>query len=336
MQTVRSRNLSPDVMLLAAGISMLAQHAVAWGSPDYLQNRWALQDAIMQGAAPVPFRYRVLVPLAISGIRRGLLGAGLDSAAAFKLAFLALTTIGIGGYLLGLRRWLREWTTDERATIGALAMAAAYPLIIWTYVPHPWHWVEAALTCYGLTAARRGQIGLALVLVVVSTATRETGVFLAVGGAILLGWRRGWCLSMASMVLAWLLVFLAVRWAVGPGSLLNTVAERMERNSQPTYWHRAFLMWLAFIGPALGLAVFQIARVHRRTGWRGGWRPVALVGIGIVYIVLMLRYTYWQELRMAAWIWLLPMCLTDGRGRKREKELLLEDRAAATTTRLEA
>lgn len=271
-----------------------------------LEARLILHRQILEGSAPSPYQYRVLVPFLAEGIFR-VERLFFPDFRAFALAYIALN---IGALLLWL--WagfalLRVWFRREYALIGTLFVAAVMPLTFYDHYFQPWSFWEALFYTLALLLMAQRRWGWLGLVVLLASLNRETGVMIlpAFALTVLMGQRllplkkwhwkvAGW---LALYTLLWGGVFLGLRWLRPAAEPVETLAQIWQFNIQPAHVFKAVVNWTLFLGGfwlLAGLGYRRAPLFLRRAGW-----------VLVVHLPLILVWGVWLEIRM-----LLPYAFT--------------------------
>jgi hypothetical protein len=271
---------------------------------DY-ERRVELHAAILDGSAPAPYRYRVLVPVACEAISRALAPV-TGERWSFLLAYGIYEEIAFLLFFLALFRFLRLWSSTGGALMGVLFVGATMTLALRHHYFQPWSILEVALIALGLTAIVQGR-RLALVLIVIlASLNRETGFVLVLAYALAApGRERTTRPSMGlgmTLFALWGLIFLGLRWALGWQANLHSVSELWAINTAPENLARTLLQVGLLLGPFWAFAAWGYSTAEkelRRLTW---WVPA--------YLVTVLVWGIHHEARL--WLPIVPVATALG------------------------
>ena len=151
--------------------------------------RYAMHRAIVDGTAPSPQRFRVLVPWSLDPLIR-LAGRSGDSEQAFRRVYFAFHIVVLSALVGGVYGYSRLWFSRDRSLIGALVIASVLHLVLrmgeyWDFSPipdrtwfAPWSLLEPVFVAIGLVSLARRQIGLLAILTVLASLNSEASVVL--------------------------------------------------------------------------------------------------------------------------------------------------------------
>lgn len=283
------------------GLGLFAYNYVTRVELPRAAERLALHTRIVEGSAPAPYAYRVLVPYVAEGAAR-LLTRGLSAAypGAVAAAYAGYDLAALSLFLLALLGFLRLWHPEPYALLGAVLCAALLPISLRDHFFQPWSLLEPAIFCLAYVAAYRDDLRLALALTVVAVLNRETGVFVPV--VYLLGTfgvdgaekTRPRLQRAALLVLAAGTVYSLLRLWRGPSPPSLTVADVWAINTDGPRLALALVHWVLFLGAGWVLALRGLR--HADPFLR---RQLLLVPL---YLVPVSIWGVWKEVRL-----LLPL-----------------------------
>jgi hypothetical protein len=261
--------------------------------------RMELHQQIVDGQAPSPYQYRVLVPWVTEIIRKLLIPLGEERA--FRLAYLVYDFTVISFSLFALHLFTSTWFKREQALIGILVASVVMPVTFKDHYFQPWSFLEIGTFSLGLLALyRQAWLGFGLI-VFLSSLNRETAVFLPIlywmpiGLEVLqtrrinkvdfIKYARG-----AAFTLVWLAVFLGLRLLIGSTSHVSSIQDIWLINMQPINLKKTFIAFTLF----LGFFWFLVFRGYSKA-------PHYLrIGMWIVpfYLIVFNIWGYWFETRV--------------------------------------
>lgn len=262
----------------------------------FLAERIELHEAIVKGAAPDPYRYRLLAPAVAEALRRTL-AAPLGGGNGFLAAYALFDAAAIFFSLWTLLVYLRSWFGAERALVGALFVAATMPVALRDHYFQPWSLPEAGFVAAGLLCIYRRRHGLLALVVALASLNRETSFLLPAAYVVSIlgpGARlRDWILG-AALVAIWAFVFFGLRRLLGPAAPVETIAGLFARNAA------AATVWRAALRGALLFGAFW---VFAALGLRGAPRFARRMAVLVpLYLVPVAVWGVWHEARL-----LLPL-----------------------------
>lgn len=201
--------------------------------PNY-EARVALHQAIIDGTAESPYRYRVLIPYLAEGLTRLAVHLNIPYREAFEASYFVITWVSLLAFLSALYLWSREWLSPNEALIGLLFCGATLPITFKDHYFQPWTFTEPALFTFGLIAITRGNGVALLVVMLFYSLMRETALYLVLAmGALAPMWRSPKHASMAVLALlagVWALSFIGLRLVLGAAPHVETLTEIVGRN----------------------------------------------------------------------------------------------------------
>ena len=266
----------------------------------YLVERLELHGQIVQGTAEAPYRYRVLAPLMGEALTRGL-SAVLPRDRAFLLAYALYDLAAILLLFEVLRRYLREWFSNEQALIGVLFAAATMPVALRDHYFQPWSLLEAGLFTAGLLCIYRRRLWTLALIVGLASLTKETAVFIplaflfanvSVGGAGESGRMpvRRAALLFVGYCAIWAVVFFGLRAVLGGARPAITLSETFSRNTTSAVTLRAIIRGGLLFG---AFWIFAVAGFRRAPEFV---RRVSIVALP--YLAAIFVWGMWHEVRL--------------------------------------
>ena len=136
-----------------------------------------LHGQILQGIAPSPYRYRILVPYLTEIIKR-VFSLFVDSGHAFLFAYVLYDFFSIFLLLVSLFKWLRVWFSSEQALVGVLFVAGTMPIALRDHYFQPWSFLEPVFFTLAFYAMFRKRYLFLASIVLVASLNRETALFI--------------------------------------------------------------------------------------------------------------------------------------------------------------
>jgi hypothetical protein len=286
-----------DVLALALALSAAAVlthlHTRSVDLP-HLASRLQLHQQIIEGDAPAPYRYRVLVPAAVEALRR-VIAVVLPPQRSFIAAYAIYDFVAIAFLLVALYARLRRWFRWEAALVGILFVASVIPEVFTDHYFQPWSMLEAGLLCAALMLAEKRRFGWAAAITALATLNKETAFIIPAAVALMYvgrgiaGSRRGLAAGALSGVV-WLAVYLGLRFVLGRAPFVEPPSTIVARNLAPHNLARAALHAALFFG---ALWVFVAL------GWRRAPGPVRRAARSVpVYLAAVAVWGVWYEARL--------------------------------------
>ncbi len=181
--------------------------------------RYEMHQAIVDGTAPAPQRFRVLVPWLLDPMI-SVARSFAEPDRAFRRVYTAFHFAALTALLGSVYAYARLWFSRERATIGALIIGSTLHLVLrmgeyWDFSPipdrtwfAPWSLVEPVFIAAGLILLQRGQIRIAAIVAAVAAFNSEASIVIALA-SLLLG------RSALIVSATWVVTTIAVRAAIG-------------------------------------------------------------------------------------------------------------------------
>ena len=168
------------VFLLAASIgAVLTYNYFTFFELEYIDQRLELHHEILDGKAPSPYNYRLLVPLLTESFAQ--IVSSVESISyqnAWLTAYLLYDFVFITLFLFTLFLFLQQWHNPSISLVGMLFCAALLPISLRDHYFQPWSLIEAWIFVTALLAAFKGRFYLLLGLTVLASLNRVTGLFI--------------------------------------------------------------------------------------------------------------------------------------------------------------
>lgn len=265
--------------------------------PGY-KSASVLYDEILSRTAAAPYAYRLLVPYLIKwlGVPFSKFAAPLN---VFFWGYVTYSLLAIEFSALVLFRMLRLWF-DALLSIVGIAMFCLMVAVAAHYdVFQPWSQLEPGLYAAAIILAVRRRGWWALLLTIIATLNRETGLFVALlfGCALSGPWfdRKRICWT-AVLVAAWFAVFWGLRQTIGMVADRYTVEYCWDQNLVSFSINTTLTASAAFFAVMLP-AVFSKGRIPSEI------RRCSL--ILVLYVPLVTLFGLWWEVRH----WLPIACI---------------------------
>jgi len=286
-------------ILVSVSAALTYQYVMLIDLPT-VERRMAMHRLVVEGQAPSPYRYRVLVPHTTDVIVRALTSRFRDDQA-FLLAYALYDFVAFSLLLFVLFWYLREWFSPVAALLGVLFVACTMPVAFDDHYFQPWSWLEVALFSLGLFALVRKRDGMFAALVLLASLNRETGLWLALAHP-LTRWsfdelkhaprssRLRAAISSIAMLAIWAGIFLGLRQVLGSAPHVNTLAQAWASNTTGRNLLRTGLRIVVLFG---AFGVFAVAGFRHAPDFVR--RTVRLVPF---WLALVLPYGLWWEVRL--------------------------------------
>ena len=186
------------------------------------QLRYEMHRAIVDGTAPSPQRFRVLVPWLLDPLIRAA-SALTEPAQAFRRVYFAFHFAALTLLLAGVYAYARLWFTRDQAVIGALIVGTTVHIILrmgeyWDFAPippqawfAPWSLLEPVFVAAGLVLLFQHRIGAFAILTVIGALNSEASIVLPLLALVTRNREnRG-----AVVLVLWTAVTLLVRLGIG-------------------------------------------------------------------------------------------------------------------------
>lgn len=142
-------------------------------------ERMVIHDSIVEGDAPSPYRYRVLVPLVTQGLTDFFAAAtSLSYRYSWILSYIIYDLSAIFLFLSTLYLFLMEWHRRIFSLAGVLFCCAVLPLSLRDHYFQPWSLIESWFFCAAFLAARKRSYYSILVLTLAASLNRMSGLFI--------------------------------------------------------------------------------------------------------------------------------------------------------------
>jgi len=217
-----------------------------------------MHRAIVDGTAPSPQRFRVLVPWSLDPLIR-LAGRSGDSEQAFRRVYFAFHIVALSALVGGVYGYSRLWFSRDRSLIGALVIASVLHLVLrmgeyWDFSPipdhtwfAPWSLLEPIFVAMALLLLAKGQIGLLAILTVIASLNSEASVVLPLLALVVPNQERRHGLALLAL---WAVVTALLRFGIGG----FTMPEAMWQQDIAHLPH-VVVNLLLFLGPAAALVM---------------------------------------------------------------------------------
>ncbi|MEW6111550.1 MAG: hypothetical protein AB1664_05415 [Thermodesulfobacteriota bacterium] len=272
----------------------------------YLDARIELHQAIIEGTAESPYRYRVLVPHATEGIIR-LIAPSMGYTKAFVASYLLYDWAALSFLFVALFAYLRTWFTNGLSLAGVFFVAATIPLAFRHQFFQPWSLLEPGFFALALWCIRMRREALLTVVIALAVLTRETAIFIVF--AYLLTATdpsnshpdRWWPPSPRTTIrfflylLLWVLISVGLRLALGEAPLSVPIAEALEHNLKTAsllYTARSWALFMGFFWVLAALGLKYAPPFVRRSAWVIPPYILAVLTFGIWYEVRLLMFLY--------------------------------------------
>lgn len=283
--------------------------AIATNAFDYSvlvpqqQLRYEMHRAIVDGTAPAPQRFRILVPWLLDP----LISAGstlTEPSQAFRRVYFAFHFTALTLLLAGIYRYARLWFSRDQAVIGALIVGTTVHIVLrmgeyrdFAPIPPeawfaPWSLLEPVFVAIGLVLLFHRRIGALAILTVIAALNSEASIVLPLLALVTRNREnRG-----AVVVVLWIAVTALVRAGIG-GFAWPAPAIGENLAQLPT---AAINIGLLF-GPAWLLAL--IGSRHAPSFAR---RSLAAA---LPLIIAITIFGSWWDVRLLAWLYPLTVPL---------------------------
>jgi hypothetical protein len=143
-----------------------------------IDERLEVHRSILDGTAPSPYNYRVLVPAATELLARIISSTGAPFRYAWISAYVIYDFICISLFLLTLYVFLVQWHPARSSLLGTIFCAAVLPVALRDHYYQPWSLLEAYLFCLAMLAAFRRRFTVMVVVTALASLNRVTGIFI--------------------------------------------------------------------------------------------------------------------------------------------------------------
>jgi hypothetical protein len=316
MTAVRDSGSARDLWALVLIVSVSAVLAHGYLNRvdrRHLAARLALQARIIDGTAPAPYRYRVLVPFATEGLTRALT-VRLPPEKSFELAYALYDFLAVFFLLAMLFWWSRTWFTREQALVGVLFVAATMPIALQNHYFQPWSLLEPPLVTAALLAMHRRRYWLVAGVSVLAALNKETAILIPLAFLLTMDpagptstprlpeWRP--IVLLAGLLIAWAGVFGGLRYGLGHSSLVSRIPGIFERNLLPANLMLTAVHASLFLG---GLWIFAVAGIRHAPPFIRRVAPIVPI-----YLLFVAVWGVWYEVRvlMSLYPVLVPLGLS--------------------------
>jgi hypothetical protein len=284
--------------------STLYNYSMAKWTP---QAAYQLHLAQVDHTAGAPNRYRVLAPFLVEKIS---LLVHDSPERNFIIGYFAYYQWSVAFSLLMIFLYLRMWYTRSVSLTGLVIVAVSMLVSFGDGYFQPWSILEIGLFTAGLLAIYKDQKFVLIVLIILATLNRETGVFIAIAYPLIHLHRKAPHLSWIHLI--WSGIFLAI-WGIfffglhiwlGHAPQIS-IGQILQININPSSILTACLNVFLFLGAYWGLlksGYFSANPYIKKT-----WRIVPL------YIIVFLLFGIWQEVRLLAILY--PILIPTGLSR---------------------
>jgi len=298
------RNLSKtDIMAIVFIFSVSAVIAYVYFTrvdrPN-LEPRIELHSQIIEGTAPPPYRYRILVPL-IAEISTKAFSVVCSYKKAFLLSYAMYDLLAIFFILATLFLWLKNWFSKEQALIGVLFLAGTMPIALQNHYYQPWSLLETGLFSASLLAIYSKRYWMLAFLVMLASLNRETAIFIPLAFLLTsldiksilktrmhIAWKP--IILFFALLLEWAVIFWALRYFQGSAPYIHTIEELLEKNLAKRSLFHTFVNGSLFLG---GFWVFIIL------GYRYAPKFIKQVALIIpFYLIVIAIWGVWYEVRL--------------------------------------
>lgn len=255
--------------------------------------RYEMHRAIVDGAAPSPQRFRILVPWLLDPVIRA--GSSvIDYQQAFRRVYFAFHFVALTALLAGIYASARLWFSRERALIGALIVGTVLHLSLmmgeyWDFSPipdrswfAPWSLLEPVFLSASLLLWHHRRFGLLVIVTAIAAVNSEASVVLPL--LVLLCERQDRRYGLG-LLATWLTITGFIHAAIG-GFVWPVLTIRENLAHLPS---TAINLGL-FLGPAMFLAI---------RGYAPAPQPARAAAIATLPIVIgVALYGYWWDTRV--------------------------------------
>jgi hypothetical protein len=280
-------------ILVAASAVPAFDYAITRVGDDIRAGRLESFDAIVAGTAPAPYRYRVLVPYTIAPLVT-LAGHVWPHAVALHRIDAIFVGAALAALLGSLYLYLCNWYPPPYALIGALFVSATMAIALRHHFYAPYSLLEPTLLILSLHAIYHGRASHVLVLGILASLNRETGILIPIA-LLVHEWRsriygRRFVTALAGVGLS-ILTLAALRLSLGPAPESITLDAVRAINLSPD---------------GLAAASTNVALFAGVTGWglaAAGWRHAPpfvrqQAWIAVLYLPIVAVFGVWYEVRL--------------------------------------
>lgn len=278
--------------------------------------RFAMHQAIVDGTAPSPQRFRVLVPWALDPLVKAL-GRSGDQQQVFRRAYSVFHFLALTALVAGVYAYSRLWFGRDRSLIGALVIGTVLHLVLrmgeysdFSPIPErswfaPWSLLEPVFVSAGLILLAKRRLGLMAILTIVAAFNSEASIVLPLLALCVPNTERTAGLALLAL---WSAVSLSLRIGIGGWGMPSpTIAGNL------AHLPDTIINLSLFLGPAVLVALtgFRDAPTFARRA------PLALIPLLLAIAV----YGDWWDVRLLTPVYpiiaplllarLRPVCQTD-------------------------
>jgi hypothetical protein len=288
-------------LLLILSVSIVIAHGYFYriDLPNY-EPRLEIHNQIIAGTAPARYDYRILVPFTCEILTK-VFSFVLSLRRAFLLSYAIYDLLSIFFLLFSLFMFLKTWFTRDQALVGVLFVAGTIPIAFQYAYFQPFSLLEAGLFSAALLAICRKYYRALVILVVLASLNRETGIFIPLGFLLagmdvksllkagrIVDWKP--ILISAGLFFVWAVIFFGLRYFRGSASPSVTVDLIFAHN---TSWPNVFI---AFVNGAIFLGGFW---VFAALGFK--YAPPFIKRVSLLvplYLITILIWGAWYEVRL--------------------------------------
>ncbi len=144
-----------------------------------ISSRMELQNSILSGDAPSPYRYRLLVPALTEGAARVIHSTGILSyRKSWISAYIIYDLVAISLFLVTMFYFLRVRHGNLLSLLGVLACAGLLPVALRDHYFQPWSLIESWLFCAAMLAVHSRSYPALIAITVAAVINRTTGLFI--------------------------------------------------------------------------------------------------------------------------------------------------------------
>jgi hypothetical protein len=260
------------------------------------QLRYEMHRAIVDGTAPSPQRFRILVPWTLDPVIRTA-SAFTDAEQAFRRTYFAFHLAALTALLLAVYAYARLWFSMDRALVGALIIGSTLHLVLrmgeyWDFsaIPErswfaPWSLLEPVFVALALVLLARQRLGAAVLVTAIAALNSQASIVvpcIAIASAIADRSSRRDALVLAA---TWIAATAAARLWIG-----GLVPPSITLQENLAHLPSSAINLGLFLGPALILAV---------AGFRRAPAPARLALIAATpFLAGVALLGYWWDVRL--------------------------------------
>jgi hypothetical protein len=253
------------------------------------REQFSFHRQILDGSAPCPYRYRLLVPLAIESLRA--VSPSRRPLMAFRFASYAATLAIFVFLFAALYAYFRQWFGKPESLSGVLCAASTMAVAMRDHFYQPWSFLEPGLFAIGLLFVRQRRDAAFVALTAVAALNRETAVFLPMAFAFMRlgpGSSRRDAMVFAASFAAWGAVFFGLVALRGWSGYVLGLDELWALNLR--FWRVAVRQNALFLGFVWILAA---------AGWRKAAPDLRRSALIVpFYLVSVAVFGIWYEVRL--------------------------------------